>query len=191
MFGGATDKFPIDKSNNSINFFNTHKLFLITAHGRLKNTSFAVPENTYILNMVAAGKECGRETFELDNFKYDYDSKNSMRHKIFDAIQNSIFLKDLMYKPADTNNKNTINNSLAIYEPGDIMQDTDLQFTNLDYPVVALGMYELPMPLSIKLIINNENNHYFRGEYGIDDPIKEYYNKEFNINNIWKTNIRR
>ncbi len=132
-------------------FFTNNKIFYVTSHGNmLSKTKFEVPANTYILHAGVSGKVCGEDTSMIDLLQgegYNSAGKKKQFWKFLTGQLKGQLYNNLLYNPRVFTTKRT----LAIYAPGDKVNDMNLSFLNLHYAsgYIEQGVYEYPTPDSI------------------------------------------
>ena len=71
-------------------------------------------------------------------------------------MTNDGLFSDIVYNPNAPLNNNTAKKR-AFYEPGDIIQDLLLTFENTSKPIFPIGVYDLPMQLSLSERVDDFN----------------------------------
>jgi hypothetical protein len=157
------------------------KIFVISAHGRIAPRMFLVPENTYIMSLAPSGKGSAKVKFEIDNWIYAKHGKRAdMKAKLMKSLEAGTFLSD--YWHSATAGAVHTPESLAIYEPGDIMTNSELMFNNDFRPIFLMGMYEFPLAYDLKQKIFAAN----RGLYTENANINSLTWEDMNANAVNK-----
>ena len=143
--------------------------YLVSGHGNLSENMFEIPANTYILNLSTTGRSCMGFNWDLEGIMFakgeTAEDLKSMKEEIYDRIKKGLLTKsssafrefiytekgiqrdieELYETPTDGGDT-----TLAYYEPGDYMFDTEIYFRNHSFPILFMGVYELPMKKSLK-----------------------------------------
>jgi hypothetical protein len=167
MKGGAVYKIPGIPPTLS-DFQSNWKINFVGAHGAMNSNMFKVPENTYILNMSTAGKSCSKCLFQLDNVIFDYKNfwkviheqlsrggSNGGKSSFLELIERQSKLTNRMH--ALYNAAGEFTQTLAFYEPGDIMTDIYLQMYERNPPFFLMGLYNIPIPNRLQDIVQKAN----------------------------------
>ncbi len=138
-------------------------LYYITAHGSLLPNFFIVPENTYILNIAVAGQVCDVFKWEIENLIYHRREGARglpMKQTIYNLFKNKKFYTDFrLYNPGIP--LASQDKSLAFYEPGDFLLDSNITFYNHAWPIFLQGVYEIPIPIIIKDRVFAPNKRFY------------------------------
>jgi hypothetical protein len=174
--GGAKNTLPLPETIAAA--MREWNFFTVSAHGSLTGQMMVVPPNTYILNIATAGLPCFKVSWALENWIYDYSpslaaSSKTIFQKLYESIKGKTFLRDLapgmshIYEPGNTglNLLEQYNASMgrseqqtvAFYEPGDLMFNTRLNMNNHNWPMFLMGAYEIPVPYSMKKAVFKKN----------------------------------
>jgi hypothetical protein len=158
--GGAVHKLPPNvapttgaKVKDLIeNFYKNNNLYYIDAHGALLDSTYTVPENTYILHAGVSGKSvnsafCSTEGKFLgkDNDLMDLVQKDNRDDlwKLLTGQENASATS--MFSPAKINIEK---DTLAIYEPGDVVHDMKFVFSSegdANLAISMIGIYKIPV----------------------------------------------
>jgi hypothetical protein len=157
---------------------NEWSFFTVSSHGSLSGGMMVVPPNTYILNIATAGLPCFKVSWAIENWIYEHSPlihapSKTIFQKLYESIKAKRFLREIsqgishIYEPGDTSlnaleqyNENMARKeqqTIAFYEPGDLMFDTTLNMNNHNWPMFLMGAYEIPVPYSIKRTIFEKN----------------------------------
>jgi hypothetical protein len=175
MKGGATHYFPLPEHITDVNALARNVGFLsVTAHGTLTGDVFLVPDNTYIMFLGGAGHPIERRAFQIPDLqKYRFmqpDEENAKPwfERMFTSIQNRTLFANRLYKP----NAPYSNETVSIYEPGDIVQDLFLEFKNKNHPFLLLGVWQCPIRADISTEFDTLNADLELRKYEEIDAIK-------------------
>lgn len=155
--GGAIPKLPILPGQTSEDW----NFYYCSGHGSLSENVYKVPERTYILHIAVSGKGCQKVAWFFDNWIYDYETPivgiRSIKQKLFNSLRDGSFLRagsinmrEYLGNLTISNANNLSNLSLNFYEPDDIVSDLNLQFYNHNLPIFLQGVYEIPIPYTVK-----------------------------------------
>lgn len=165
MKGGSTNKLPVN-STKAEDFQKEWKFNYLSAHSRLNNKIFVVPENTYLFFVAPGGVGAAKEELgDIESFIYKFKTGSlaepttedwykktfpvfkKTNNKTGETVQT--LFQDLLYDPAKARNQNT-GAKRAFYEPNDIVQDLNCSFENDYKPIFPMGVFDLPLPRYIK-----------------------------------------
>jgi hypothetical protein len=128
-------------------FFTRAHIYYVSAHGALHSRkTYEVPPNTYILHVGVSGKVCDTSNI-MNEFLlaegFPLNKKKEMLWKFLTGQRLGPALNNILFKP-DRFNQRT--NTIAIYEPGDIVHDMTFSFenTNADSGYIQLGAFKFP-----------------------------------------------
>lgn len=158
--GGAIHKLPADvapttgapKTNLINNFFTKNKLYYIDTHGAMLDSTYIVPEKTYILHAGISGKSIhtqycsGEGKFVGENDMMDLVQKENKADlwKLLTGESGASSIS--MFSPKKFEPEGV---SLAIYEPGDEVHDMIFKFSNeghtSELAIRLAGIYEIPV----------------------------------------------
>jgi hypothetical protein len=133
----------------------------ILGHGMMsedKQRVFLVPEDTWILFITRAGipadkRKTGRLREVLDDFYFlrEGETQDQWYERVYSAMRDGSLFRDILYGKQYTEN-------FSIYEPGDLIQDLELQFINSSWPFMRLGIWKLPIRANVKTDLDTMNN---------------------------------
>ncbi len=164
MKGGSTNKLPVT-TTKAEDFQKEWKLNYLSGHSRLNNKIFVVPANTYLFFVASGGIGAAKEELaDIDALIYLY-KKGALKEPTKEDWYSNIFklfkkennqgknvqtlFQDLVYDPAKERNQETASKR-AFYEPNDIVQDLRCSFENDYKPIFPMGVFDLPLPYSMK-----------------------------------------
>lgn len=162
------------------------KFYSVIGHGVIgesgkgeEGSIFIVPPKTYIFFITRAGipaekvktgaiKESLYELYyqadvdaSVSNANVNtngsrYEKVDSWWNRIYNSMNNGTLLQDVLYKPTSPNNDSTY----AIYEPGDIVQNMLISFSNDVFPYMMLGIWKLPIRKELKKYLDKLNESF-------------------------------
>ena len=119
----------------------------VSAHGATNDRVFVVPANTYVLFKSVAGSLGAREeAVDVLNFIYKIGTDEAWYTGQARAAAGEGLFASIVYDPAAPAD----HDRRAFYEPGDIIQDLNLTFANHDKPIFPVGVFQCPVPLTLK-----------------------------------------
>lgn len=133
----------------------------ILGHGMMseeKQRVFLVPDDTWILFITRAGipadkRKTGKLREVLDDFYFlrEGETQDQWYERVYSAMRDGSLFRDILYGKQYTEN-------FSIYEPGDLIQDLELQFINSSWPFMRLGIWKLPIRANVKTDLDTMNN---------------------------------
>lgn len=164
--GGGRNTVPIPGTElpditNAKDLSDKMAFYNILGHGTMseeKQRVFLVPEDTWILFITRAGipadkRKTGRLREVLDDFYFlkDGETEAQWYQRVYAAMKDGSLFRDILYDKKYTEN-------FSIYEPGDLIQDLELQFINSSWPFMRLGIWKLPIDSDVKENLDRMNN---------------------------------
>ncbi len=132
-----------DKKTLMTNFFTNNGIYYVAGHGAiLKNETYEVPPNTYVLHVIVSGKVLYADSTEIEDFVKERDTESLWRLL---TGQDKGFGTSEFFSP---NKFEPEKDRLAIYKPGDKPKDMILQFSNqggAETDILLSGVYQLPV----------------------------------------------
>ena len=166
MYGGGRNTVPkpgtdLPEITNANDLKNYMKFYNILGHGVMseeKQSVFILPENTWILFITRAGiaadkRKSGDLGEALNDFYFlkEGESEQQWYERIYKGMEDGTLFRAILYR-------NKPNENFSIYEPGDVIQDLELQFTNDHWPFMRLGIWDCPMPFDVKQRLDTIND---------------------------------
>ena len=176
--GGGRNTFPkpgvdLPDITDASSLASLMKFYNLLAHGSMfekEHSVFIVPENTWIFFITRASVPSDKRLpgllgEVLNNFYFLKPGETPMQwhERIYNGMNDGSLFREILYKANSTKD-------FSIYEPGDLIQDLTLQFSNPGWPFMRLGVWECPIPRDVKEYLDSINN--------IVEVVK--YDKEFN-----------
>lgn len=132
-----------DKKTLMTNFFTNNGIYYVAGHGAvLKDETYEVPPNTYVLHVIVSGKVLYADSTEIEDFVKERDTESLWRLL---TGQDKGFGTSEFFSP---NRFEPEKDTLAIYKPGDRPKDMILQFSNkggAETDILISGVYQLPV----------------------------------------------
>ena len=147
------------------------KFYNLLGHGSMyrgEHNVFLVPENTWILFVTRAGipadkRKSGELRRVLDDFYFRRTGETILEwhERIYNGMRDGSLFSTILYSAANPD-------QFSIYEPGDLIQDLTIQFSNNHWPFMRLGVWECPLPVEVKEYLDTINNTVSIAEYNPD-----------------------
>lgn len=174
MKGGGKSFLPLPSAvTNGTTLRENFNLFSITAHGSQTGNCFLVPENVYICFRGPAGASITRRRHQdevLNRFRYKNAGETDEQYydRLYTEIRDKTLFSEFLAKPEDPFEPG----KMSIYEPGDVIQDINLQMKNLEYPYGLIGIWSAPLPHEYLDELNQLNDLY---DSVVEDQLPSLY----------------